>query len=393
MLSRKKIVLGITGGIAANKAIELANLLTLAKADVQTITTRAALEFITPASIAAVTGREPVATLFNHDQSIIHIELSKDADFIVIAPATANIIAKLAHGIADDALTTTILAAKCPVFIAPAMNEAMWLNEATRANAKTLKIRGFIFLGPDIGALACGDIGLGRMTEPDEIVGKLVDFLNKQNQLKDKTVLVTAGGTEEPLDGVRFLSNRSSGKMGYALAEAAARRGAAVTLVSAPSHLPPPAVAEFVAVRTAAEMTKAVFDRFERVDAVIMAAAVSDYRFVESAAGKIKKSARPLSLTLEATTDILYELGKQRDKQLLIGFAAETADLIARARRKLSEKNLDLIIANDVGKLISGFDSDDNEATLVTNDSEIPLPLMSKREMAEIIIDRLAELF
>lgn len=390
MFKNKHIILGVSGSIAAYKSVELASKLTQAQADVNVIMTKAAAEFITPLSFRAITGNKTTSNFFSSG-AMSHIDLTDTADCIVIAPATANTIAKLANGIADNALTSTALAADSPVFIVPAMNERMWLNSITVANVAALKARGFIFIGPEIGSLACNKIGIGRMSQPDDVIEQLKKYFTRQDRLKNKRIIVTAGGTREPIDQVRFVGNRSSGKMGYALALAARLRGADVCLISATSTRETPGV-KIVSVRTAAEMSAAIMKQFPEADAVIMAAAVSDYRVVNTVIGKIKKSNEPLKLTLEPSTDILLELGRAKNKQILIGFAAETENLIPNAERKLVDKNLDFIVANDINQLNGGFESDNNQVSIVSKNEVERLPLMSKRELAEVIIDRLSEI-
>ncbi len=388
MLRNKQIILGVSGSIAAYKAVDLASRLSQAKTNIKVVMTKAATAFVTPLSFSAISGHTTVTDLFSSGD-ITHINITAHADCIIIAPATANTIAKLANGIGDNALTSIVLAAKCPLFIAPAMNERMWLNKATQANVALLRGRGVLFIGPRIGALACGDTGIGRMAEPDEIINYLRDFFIRQNQLANKHIIITAGGTEEIIDSIRFIGNRSSGKMGYALAEAAKARGAEVTLIAPPSELTAPGV-RLVNVRTAADMHQAVLEGFAEADAVIMSAAVSDYHVANTCSSKIKKNNKPLILRLEPNVDILEELGKSKESQVLIGFAAEADDLISNAQKKLVAKNLDFIIANDINQRAGGFASNNNQAVIISNNDIEPLPLMTKRELADIIIDRLS---
>ncbi|WP_211229908.1 bifunctional phosphopantothenoylcysteine decarboxylase/phosphopantothenate--cysteine ligase CoaBC [Desulfovirgula thermocuniculi] len=392
----KRIILGVTGGIAAYKACELASALSRRGALVDVVMTRAAQEFVRPLTFAALTGR-PVHTSLFHTPGgdfVPHIRLASEADLAVIAPATANFLAKLAWGLADDLLSTLLLALRCPVLLCPAMNTAMLMHPAVRANLQRLREMGYHIMEPAAGHLACGAQGPGRLPEPEEILERIADLLAPQKDYRGVKVLVTAGGTREPLDPVRFISNRSSGKMGYALARAAARRGAAVTLVSAPTALKPPKGVEFVSVETAREMYREVVSRFPLQDVVIKAAAVADYRPRVVAAQKIKKKEGTLILELEKNPDILFELGRQKlPHQVLVGFAAETADLEANAREKLEKKNLDLLVANDVTRPGAGFGWDTNEVKIFYPDGRVqPLPLMPKEELAHRLLDIVREI-
>nr|WP_027717220.1 bifunctional phosphopantothenoylcysteine decarboxylase/phosphopantothenate--cysteine ligase CoaBC [Desulfovirgula thermocuniculi] len=396
MLGGKRIILGVTGGIAAYKACELASALSRRGALVDVVMTRAAQEFVRPLTFAALTGR-PVHTSLFHTPGgdfVPHIRLASEADLAVIAPATANFLAKLAWGLADDLLSTLLLALRCPVLLCPAMNTAMLMHPAVRANLQRLREMGYHIMEPAAGHLACGAQGPGRLPEPEEILERIADLLAPQKDYRGVKVLVTAGGTREPLDPVRFISNRSSGKMGYALARAAARRGAAVTLVSAPTALKPPKGVEFVSVETAREMYREVVSRFPLQDVVIKAAAVADYRPRVVAAQKIKKKEGTLILELEKNPDILFELGRQKlPHQVLVGFAAETADLEANAREKLEKKNLDLLVANDVTRPGAGFGWDTNEVKIFYPDGRVqPLPLMPKEELAHRLLDIVREI-
>jgi phosphopantothenoylcysteine decarboxylase/phosphopantothenate--cysteine ligase len=388
------IVLGVSGGIACYKAAELVRLLVREGFSVQVVMTREAMNFVTPLTFQTLSGR-PVATeIFSltQESEIGHINLADQADVLVIAPATANIIGKIASGIADDLLTTVVMATQAPVLIAPSMNVHMLENPILQENIRKLKRLGYNFMEPAEGYLACGYEGKGRLPEPAEIAEEIRRLLKKKD-LSGERLLITAGPSHEPIDPVRYLTNRSSGKMGYALARAGLSRGAEVTLVSGPTSLPPPARARLVRVRTAAEMRAAVMAEFPRSTAVIMAAAVADYSPEKFAPRKVKKGAGPIRLDLIPNPDILKELGATKDEQILIGFAAETDDLIANAKKKLHEKNLDFIVANDVTLAGSGFEEDTNVATIVDRKGNVqPLPLMTKEELADRIFDFLCVL-
>ncbi|MBW2306056.1 MAG: bifunctional phosphopantothenoylcysteine decarboxylase/phosphopantothenate--cysteine ligase CoaBC [Deltaproteobacteria bacterium] len=395
MLNDSEVVLGITGGIAVYKAAELVRLLVSEGARVHVIMTDAACRFVTPLTFQTLSGN-PVATeLFSlvEESSIGHIALADRARVMVIAPATANTIGKISAGIADDILSTVISATRAPVLLCPAMNVHMWENPIVQANIQRLRSLGYRFAEPGAGFLACGYEGKGRMAEPADILEDIRRILTPQD-LQGLKFLVTAGPTLEPLDPVRFISNRSSGKMGYALALAACRRGAEVTLVTGPTALPVPRGADAVAVETAADMQKAVAHRFERVDVVIKAAAVSDYAPREPALHKIKKDkSGPLSLELTATQDILARLGSAKKHQILVGFAAETQDLLPNARRKMEEKNLDIIVANDVTAPGSGFQHDTNQVKILRRDGSVEdLPLMPKDEVAHRVLDHVLQI-
>ncbi|HJT37750.1 MAG TPA: bifunctional phosphopantothenoylcysteine decarboxylase/phosphopantothenate--cysteine ligase CoaBC, partial [Actinomycetota bacterium] len=342
------MVLGVTGGIASYKAVEIARLLGKAGARVQALMTDAAQRFVTPATFAAITHRSVPTDVFDSPELVIHVRLARDADVIVVAPATANVIAKMAHGIADDLLTNVLLNATVPIVVAPAMHTEMWEHDATKSNIATLRDRGAIIVDPEEGELAGGDEGVGRLADPSVIVETVSEALARGHDLAGVRVIVTAGGTQEPIDPVRYISNRSSGKMGFALAREAANRGAAVTLVTAPVALPVPDRVDVVRVRTAEEMRDAVVSRFEDVDVVVKAAAVADFKPKSTAGGKIKKANAPSAIELEPTVDIAAELGAMKKRQILVGFAAETDDHVAAARAKLLAKNLDFIVLNDV---------------------------------------------
>ncbi len=388
-----KILLGVGGGIAAYKAAELVRLLMQQDHEVQAILTRAAEEFIRPLTFAALTGRKTLTNLFEIEDAIEHIAVAQAHEMLVVAPATADLIAKLAYGLADDFLTTLYLAFTGPVVIAPAMNVNMWEHAATRANVETLRRRGHRIVEPDSGYLACGMIGAGRLPDPATIVEAIESETRKRRDLDSETVLITAGPTQEPIDPVRYISNRSSGKMGYALAEAAVARGAHVILISGPTNLAPPRGAEIISIHTAAEMRDRVFEQLDRATIVVKAAAVADYRVANPPNQKIKKTAARVSLELDPTPDILAELGRKKGDRLLIGFAAETQNLQAEARRKLDAKSCDMIVANLVGGANSPFESDHNEVTLVTATGEnIALPSAPKREIADRIFDEALKL-
>lgn len=397
------VALGVGGGIAAYKAAELARALMERGFTVDVVMTRAAEEFIRPLTFAALTGRKVHTHLFSAasaedtlSSAIDHIRIAQEHELMVVAPATADLIAKFANGLADDLLTTTYLAFAGTVVVAPAMNTNMWNHTATQANIAKLRERGHVIVEPAEGLLACGVIGPGRLAEPEviaEAVLKASRAGKPRQDLEGETVLLTAGPTQEPIDGVRYISNRSSGKMGYAIAEEALARGARVVLVSGPVNLAPPKGATMVFVRTALDMRKAVMDRLEEATIVIKAAAVADYHVANAPAQKVKKTAARLSLELEPTPDILAEVGSKKGDRLVIGFAAETDNMVAEARRKLQHKNADMIVGNVVsqpgtGTQATGFESDDNEVVLVTRTGEtIPVERASKRVIAGRILD------
>jgi phosphopantothenoylcysteine decarboxylase / phosphopantothenate---cysteine ligase len=383
------IVLGVTGGIACYKAVELVRLLVKTGYRVQVIMTRGAVEFVTPLTFQTISGN-PVATeTFNltQESEIGHINLADSADLFVIAPATANVIGKVANGIADDLLTTVLMATQAPVLIAPAMNVHMYENPILQENLRKLRRVGYHVMEPAEGFLACGYEGKGRLPDAEKIAEAIAGLLKKRD-LSGEKLLITAGPSREPLDPVRYISNRSSGKMGYALARAAVRRGAEVTLISGPTALEPPAGARLISVTTAAEMRDAVIKEFAQCTAIVMAAAVADYRPTMVADQKMKRGKGPVELRLEPNPDILKELSGKRDGKLLVGFAAETEELTANAEKKLREKNLDMIIANNVAEAGSGFDGDTNIATILDRTgAKRSLPLMSKDELADCIYD------
>ena len=389
------VVLGVTGCIGAYKACEVLRELQRRDVDVHVVMTAAATRFVTPMTFEALS-RHPVF----HDQwapgasgEIRHISLADDCDLLLIAPATANIVGKLARGIADDALSTLYLATKAPVLVAPAMNVNMYEHPAFQENLATLRARGVHVVEPGSGYLACGWLGRGRLAEPEAIVDAALAVLRPGPDLAGETVLVTAGPTVEDIDPVRFVSNRSSGRMGYRLAEAARDRGASVILVSGPSSLVPPGGVELHAVRSAEEMERTVLARFAEATVVVAAAAVSDYRPAQRSPSKLKKNEAALTLDLVRTPDILKQLGDRKGDRILVGFAAETEELLDHARAKLLAKNLDLIVANDVAAEGSGFASDSNAGVILRRDgSRVDLPLGSKRQMAERILDEVRAL-
>jgi phosphopantothenoylcysteine decarboxylase/phosphopantothenate--cysteine ligase len=393
-------ILGVGGGIAAYKAAELARALMERDFSVTTVMTEAAQEFIRPLTFAALTGHKVITDMFGNGSaddvlasSVEHIRVAQEHQVLVVAPATADLLARFAHGLANDFLTTLYLAFEGTVVLAPAMNTAMWQHPATQANLETLKARGHVILDPDEGLLACGTTGPGRLPDPQRIADRVLRALTQRHDLDGETVLLTAGPTREPLDPVRFISNRSSGKMGYALAQAAALRGAKVVLVSGPVNLPAPEGVEMVPVQTAQEMYDAVMANLEASSIVIKSAAVADYHVANVPKQKVKKSAMRLSLELDPTLDILAEVGRRKQDRLLIGFAAETENLVAEARRKMQTKNCDMVVANNVSADGVGFESDQNEIVLVLSTGEIqPLPRATKRALADQILDQVLKL-
>ena len=388
-----KILLGVGGGIAAYKSAELARLLMQQDHQVQVVMTAAAQEFVRPMTFAALTGRKVLTDLFAIESAIEHIAVATEHEILVIAPATADLIGKLAHGLADDFLTTAYLAFTGIVVIAPAMNVNMWQHPATQANVEMLRRRGHLIVEPGAGFLACGMTGPGRLAEPEAIAAAVAQATRKRTDLEGETVLITAGPTQEPLDPVRYISNRSSGKMGYALADAAAARGAHVILVSGPVHLAPPRAVDLVSVRTAVEMREQVMAHLAGATIVIKAAAVADFHLSKVPDQKVKKTAARISLELDPTPDILAELGRKKDDRLLIGFAAETQNLQQEARRKLESKNCDMVVGNLVGGADMGFESDENEVVLALRTGEtITLPRAPKREIADRIFDHVLKL-
>ncbi len=392
----KRVIVGVSGGIAAYKAAELVRLLVKAGVHIRVAMTLNGTRFIAPLTLEALSGNRVVWDMWKTDSSPMdHINWGQDADLIVIAPATANFISKMAHGIGDDFLSTLILAATAKILVCPSMNTQMFLNPAVQKNMRELKQRGFFFMEPSEGELACGTEGPGRLPEPADILEQARILLSQQD-LSSLRILVTAGPTVEPIDPVRYITNRSSGKMGYALAGAARRRGADVILVSGPTDLKPPVDVNFCGVKTTEEMRRAVLDASEQCDVIIKAAAVSDYRPREKALQKMKKQKENQSIELVRNPDILTELGEKRGNSrcILVGFSAETEDLLANATEKLRQKNLDMIVANDVSREDAGFESDTNLVKVIYRDGEIEeFPLMSKEEVADQLLERIKELW
>ena len=392
MLTDKTVVLGVTGGIAAYKAADLASKLTQDGARVEVVMTEAATKLVAPLTFHTLTHTPVITDMFTapieYDET--HISLSEAADAVVIAPATANTIAKMAAGMADNMLTGIVLATKAPVIIAPAMNVNMWENPVTQENVNKLKARGFVIVEPGYGRLASGKMGRGRLADLEVILGTIKQVLGRKGDLARRRIVVTAGGTQEPVDPVRHLGNRSSGKMGFAVAEAARDRGAEVTLVSAPASLPDPTGIEVIHVQTASQMKDAVARAVSKADALIMAAAVADYQPKSTSKSKIKKDAATLSLELVRTPDIITEV---EGKFVRVGFAAESENVVANARQKLQKKNLDLIVANDITSADSGFGVDTNKVTIIDKKGKADnLPLLTKREVADKILDKVAGL-
>ena len=397
-----RIILGVTGGVAAYKAAELVRRLQQDDFSVQVVMTRGAREFVTPLTFAALSGQKVITDLFagpeangdaNLDSAIEHIAVAQRTDLLLVAPATADILAKFAQGIADDFLTTLYLASTAPVVVAPAMNVNMWNHAATQANLDVLRSRGVHVVNPDEGYLACGMTGAGRLAGQEQIVAAVREALRFKRDLEGQAVLITAGPTCEDLDPVRYLTNRSSGKMGYAVAEATARRGAKTILISGPTSLETPNGVQRIDVRTAEEMLRAVNENFEKATIAIFAAAVADYRPAKSFDQKIKREKEPLTITLEPNADILATVAKNKGNRLVVGFAAETERVAENARKKLTAKNADIIVANDVTAEGAGFDVDTNVVTLFSRDGrDLALPRMSKSEVAQRILDEVVRL-
>ncbi|MGD0908767.1 MAG: bifunctional phosphopantothenoylcysteine decarboxylase/phosphopantothenate--cysteine ligase CoaBC [Candidatus Acidiferrales bacterium] len=392
-----RVALGVSGGVAAYKAAELVRRLQQEDIEVQVVMTKSAQEFITPLTFAALTGQKVITEMFggesadaNVESAIEHIAVAQRIDLLVVAPATANVLAKMARGISDDFLTTLYLATTAPVVVAPAMNVNMWEHAATQENLETLRSRGVHVVPPEEGYLACGMTGAGRLASVDAIAQAVCGSLGIEHDLKHETIVVTAGPTCEDLDPVRYLTNRSSGKMGYALAQAAVRRGARVILISGPTRLDPPQNVEFVSVRSTEQMHRSVLDRFQNATALIMAAAVADYRPVAPQVRKMKRTSERISLELVSTPDIVADVARGKGERVIVGFAAETGDVAEHARAKLESKQADLIVANDVTAEGSGFDHDTNVITLYGRDgSEKAFPRMPKIDAAHRILDRL----
>lgn len=394
--SVKEVVLGVTGSIAAYKACEIASLLTQQGIRVIPVLTHSAQKLVGPASFEGITGNRAITDMFEGAQNpeIEHIAVARGAALFLVAPATANILAKTAQGIADDWLTTTLLATRAPILFAPAMNTDMYEHCATQENLAVLRARGCHFVGPDSGVLACKTVGVGRMADPEEVVREAMYFLRKRDDLAGRNVLITSGANHEPIDPVRFIGNRSSGKMGHAIAQEALQRGATVTVVTGPAEVAPPGAAEIIQVQTALEMREAVLSQTAKADVVIGAAAVADYRVAEPFTEKHKRNGGDLMLGLVENPDIIAEVGAQKKNgQIVIGFAAETSDLIANAKDKLQRKNLSLIVANEVGAKDSGFGTDTVHASFISPDGTIDeQPLLSKRELAEKLFDHVVSM-
>ena len=395
-LTGKEIVLGVTGGIAAYKSAEIVSRLRHSGANVHVIMTRNATEFVAPLTFQTLSANQVVTDTFEAPEywNVEHVALAKLADIFVVAPATANILAKMASGIADDMLSTTLLATKAQILVAPAMNTGMWTAPATQNNVKVLKERGGRMIGPEHGMLACGDEGAGRMSEPETIVGEICRILSRKQDYAGKKVLITAGATRERLDPVRFITNDSSGKMGFAIAEAARDRGAEVTVIRGSVTAEIPAGIRMIQIESARELYDAMMQKVPEQDVIIQAAAVSDYRPAEQKDRKIKKeSGSDLTLILTENPDIAKAVGEQKKPgQTLVGFAAETDDLLKNAKSKLEKKKLDLIVANDVTKPGAGFNVDTNIAVLITSDGSTEEPLQTKRQLAERILDKVLEI-
>jgi len=396
-----RITLGVTGGVAAYKAAELVRRLQQDNFTVQVVMTRGAREFITPLTFAALSGQKVITDLFSNSESgeanlesaIEHIAVAQRTDLLLVAPATADILAKFARGIADDFLTTLYLASTAPVIVAPAMNVNMWNHPATQENIRLLRDRGVSVVAPDEGYLACGMVGAGRLAGQEEIVAAVRAVLHAHHDLQDETILIAAGPTCEDLDPVRYLTNRSSGKMGYAVAEAAAQRGAKVTLISGPTALETPQGVTRIDVRTAAEMHAAVTARFPQSSIAILAAAVADYRPAITAGSKMKRGKEAITIEFQPTADILASIAKEKGRRLVVGFAAETDNVAENARKKLSAKNADLIVANDVTAEGAGFDLETNIVTMFASDGrDLALPKLPKSEVAQRILDEIVRL-
>lgn len=387
-LTGARLVLGVTGSIAAYKAVSLLRALIREGATVNVAMTKAAGKFVTPLTFEVLSGRPVATSLFQAHEEMKHLSLPEQADAIVVAPATAHFLAKAALGLADDLLSTMLLTARCPLICVPAMDGGMWNHPTVTAHVQALRARGAIVIDPEEGPLASGRLGQGRLAQQERIVGAVVSALRPKRDYEGQRLLLSAGPTQEAIDPVRYISNRSSGKMGYAIAEAALQRGAQVVLVSGPTSLRPPSGVEMVAVETAEEMSKQVTSRLSWSTVVVMAAAVADFRPKHAATGKLKKHVRPTAaLELEPTVDILTDLSTKRTTQVLVGFAAETHDLLTEARSKLASKGLDVIVANDVTKPGAGFGSDRNAATVLERDGRITeFPLKAKRELADDIL-------
>ena len=396
MLKNKVVVVGVTGSIAAYKSAQLVSDLVKEGCEVHVIMTKNALNFINPITFETLTGRKCLVDTFdrNFEYSVTHVSLSQKADIFMIAPASANIIGKIANGIADDMLSTMVMAAKCPVLIAPAMNKYMFMNSIVQENIEKLKRHGYKIISPAVGRLACNDTGIGKLPDVDILIEHIKHEIANEKDYKGLKVLVTAGATQESLDPVRYITNHSTGKMGYAIAQAASERGAEVTLVSGEANIKPPIFAELVKVKSAEDMFNAVKENLSESDAVIMAAAVADYTPDTYSNEKIKKSDSDMSISLKRTRDILKYAGEnKRDKQVICGFSMETENLLENSRKKLEKKNCDIIAANSIKEKGAGFGTDTNIITLITKDSVYELDKMSKYDAANIILDRIKQIF
>ena len=396
MLKNKVVVVGVTGSIAAYKSAQLVSDLVKEGCEVHVIMTKNALNFINPITFETLTGRKCLVDTFdrNFEYSVTHVSLSQKADIFMIAPASANIIGKIANGIADDMLSTMVMAAKCPVLIAPAMNKYMFMNSVVQENIEKLKRHGYKIISPAVGRLACNDTGIGKLPNVDILIEHIKHEIANEKDYKGLKVLVTAGATQESLDPVRYITNHSTGKMGYAIAQAASERGAEVTLVSGEANIKPPVFAELIKVKSAEDMFNAVKENLSESDAVIMAAAVADYTPDTYSNEKIKKSDSDMSISLKRTKDILKYAGEnKRDKQVICGFSMETENLLENSRKKLEKKNCDIIAANSIKEKGAGFGTDTNIITLITKDSVYELDKMSKYDAANIILDRIKQIF
>ncbi|SHF31685.1 bifunctional phosphopantothenoylcysteine decarboxylase/phosphopantothenate--cysteine ligase CoaBC [Caloramator proteoclasticus] len=390
----KNVVIGVSGGIACYKALDIVSRLKKKGINVYVIMTESATEFVAPLSFQSLSQNYVVVDMFEDPKTweVEHISLAEKADVFVIAPATANVIGKIANGIADDMLTTTVMATKAPVLIAPAMNTNMYENKIVQRNIEFLKSMGYYFIEPESGRLACGAVGKGKLAEPEKIVEYIEMLLYKEKDLVGKNILITAGPTREDIDPVRFITNRSTGKMGYAIAKAARDRGANVTLITGPTDLTPPSFIDVVNVYSAEDMYRAVSDRFDKCDVLIMSAAVADYRPKEKSNIKIKKSDDDLKIELTRNKDILYEIKEKKSRQVVIGFAAETNDVLENATKKIKKKNLDYIIANDVSQKDSGFGTDTNTIKIIDKFGNVKdYPNMSKLDVAHTILNLLVK--